>query len=149
MSGGAADTAAPQAGFTVAQAEAGRVALVQNAFGACSDCHAISLAGRVGGADELPPLTTLSEATQKMIREDYKGKVPPLAGAKFIARWSSRTTNDLTADFTRRFGSTLTEDTRLNIVAYLLYVSGATPGTEPLTMERAVEIGALMPTAVQ
>lgn len=36
--------AAPQGGFTVAQAEAGRVELVQNAFGACSDCHAISLA---------------------------------------------------------------------------------------------------------
>lgn len=103
----------------------------------------------MGAADELPPLTTLSEATQKMIPDDYKGRVPSLAGAKFIARWSSRTTKDLTANFTRRFGSTLSEETRLNIVAYLLYVSGATPGTEPLTMETAVEIGTLMPTTAR
>jgi cytochrome c553 len=138
----------PSAVFTLAQAEAGRVELVTNKFGACSDCHTIGLAGRVGDPAELPPLSALSDATQKMIRENYKGKVPALAGPKFIGRWASRTTKDLTADFTRRFASTLSEDVRLNIIAYLLHVSGAPAGTEPLTLDTAVEIGSLLPTTV-
>lgn len=143
----AGQTVPPPGVFTAAQAAAGKVELKNNAFGACSDCHTERLTGRVGEADELPLLSTLSDATQTMLRDQYHGKVPPLAGAKFIARWSARTTKDLADDFTRRFGTPLSEETRLNIIAYLLEASGATPGTQPLTMDTSVRLGALVPAA--
>jgi hypothetical protein len=44
-----------------------------------------------------------------------------------------------------RFAPPLNEETRLNIIAYLLQSSGALPGTEPLTMTTDVEIGRLVP----
>jgi cytochrome c553 len=142
----AGQSAPPSAVFTAAQAAAGKIELQKNAFGACSDCHTSRLTGRIGDAGELPALSSLSADTQKMIRDTYHGKVPPLAGTKFIARWSTRTTQDLTADFKRRFASSLSEETRLDIVAYLLESSGAVSGTEPLTMETSVEIGTLVPS---
>ena len=92
---------------------------------------------------------SLSADTQKMIHDNYGGKVPALAGPKFITRWSARTTKDLTADFKRRFASTLSEETRLDIVAYLLELNGASPGAEPLTMATSVEIGAIVPTSAR
>jgi cytochrome c1 len=147
--GAAALVAARQAAsaasaFTAVQADAGRAAIEHNKFGACSDCHTSRLTGRTGGADELPPLDSLSAATQKMIRDQYHGRVPALVGPTFVARWAARTTKDLNHDFERRFADTLSEETRLNIVAYLLQANGSTPGSEPLTMATSVGIGSLV-----
>jgi len=141
----ARQAAVPPTAFTAAQADAGRMAIEHNKFGACSDCHTSGLTGRTGAPDELPLLDSLSPATQTMIRDQYHGKVPALVGPTFIARWAPRTTRDLTHDFERRFAGTLSEDTRLSIVAYLLQANGAAPGSEPLTMTTSVGIGSLVP----
>ena len=141
----ARQAAAPTTAFTAAQAAAGREALEHNKFGACSDCHTSRLTGRTGAPDELPPLSSLSEATQTMIRDQYHGKVPALVGPTFMARWAPRTTKDLNQDFERRFAGTLSEDTRLSLVSYVLQANGAAPGSEPLTMTTSVGIGSLVP----
>jgi cytochrome c553 len=129
--------------FTAAQAEAGRQDVLKNNFGTCGDCHTIGLRGRTGAANEIPPVSALPENVQQLIRV-YKGKVPPLVGPNFVAKWSSRSTKDMTAEFTKRFGKDLTEETRLNIIAYLLQLSGALPGSEPLTMSSDLKISNLV-----
>src|SRR5262249_44562097 len=69
--------------FSAAQAAAGIRDVEKNGFGACSSCHAAGLTGRTGDPGERPALDSLPEDQQKMIRETYKGKVPPLAGPRF------------------------------------------------------------------
>jgi cytochrome c553 len=135
----------PSRVFTAAQADAGRVELQNNAFGACSDCHTTTLTGRKGDADELPALSSLPDGIQKSIRS-YGGRVPPLAGANFVARWGARSTKALSADMLRRFAN-LSEQTRLDIMAYILQLNGALPGAEPLTAATDVEIRSLTSAA--
>jgi cytochrome c1 len=129
--------------YTVAQATAGQAELHNNAFGVCSDCHTNALTGRVGADDELPALSSLPEGQQKTIQNAH-GKVPPLVGSAFLERWGTRSTKALTVDFQKRFAPALSEETRLNIIAYLLQLNGATPGTRPFTMETDVQIAALV-----
>jgi hypothetical protein len=66
--------------YTSGQAEAGRLALKTNSFGACTDCHTTTLTGRNGDAGELPSVSSLSEDYQKTIK--VYGKVPALVGVK-------------------------------------------------------------------
>ena len=73
--------------YTAEQAAAGERAVQNNAFGRCSDCHSNGLRGRNGDPDELPPLSSLPEDTQTMVG-NYGGKVPQLAGPKFMFRTS-------------------------------------------------------------
>jgi hypothetical protein len=131
--------------YTMAQAAAGRMEIQTNSFGACADCHTTTLTGRDGERGELPPLSSLPDDLQKTIR-NAGGKVPALAGANFMARWGARTTKDLSSDMQRRF-NVLSEDTQLNIMAYILQANGALPGTQPLTRATDVKIGTLTTSA--
>jgi cytochrome c553 len=124
--------------YTREQAEAGRLALKTNSFGTCTDCHTTALTGRNGDVGELPPLSSLSEDYQKTLNP-YGGKVPALVGPEFLKRWSTRTTKDLSKEFQDRFGN-LREETRLNLIAYILQANGALPGTQPLTAATDVPI---------
>ena len=96
----------------------------------------------------MPPLNTLPQSSQDLIRQ-MAGKVPALVGPEFIMRWSSRSTKDLNTEFRNRFESDLTEQTRLNIIAYLLQASGAVSGDVPLTMDTEVKLGTLIASKVR
>lgn len=137
--------------YTVEQAEAGRIEVQTNSFGACTDCHAAGLTGRNGDAGEFPPLSSLREDYQTTIKNN-SGRVPALVGPTFRARWANRTTKDLFREFQGRFApssaSGLSEQTRLNLIAYILQSNGALPGTQPLTTATDVEIGALTSISV-
>jgi cytochrome c553 len=134
--------AEPPAVFTAAQAEAGRREVQTNTFGKCTDCHGATLTGRTGAPGERPPVSSLPADYQQLIAGNG-GRVPSLVGSTFIARWARRSTKDLTREFEGRFG-TLSEATRLNVIAYFLRESGAQPGPEPLTTTTDVTIGALV-----
>jgi cytochrome c553 len=129
--------------YTPEQAEAGRLALKTNSFGACTDCHTTALTGRNGEVGELPSVSSLPEDYQKMINV-YSGKIPALVGPEFLKRWAARTTKDLSKEFQERFGD-LREETRLNLIAYILQANGALPGTQPLTAATDVQIRNLAP----
>jgi cytochrome c553 len=128
--------------FTAEQAEAGRLKIQANSFGACTDCHGSTLSGRSGAAGERPPLSSLSESYQSLIKNNG-GRVPDLVGPAFMKRWGSRSTKDLTAEFEGRFSGSLPEGTRLELIAYILKANGASPGTEPLTLRTDVAIRTL------
>jgi len=134
----AVQTAARESVFSAKQAETGRMEIQKNSFGACTDCHTSTLSGRIGASDELPPLNTLTEEYQKLIRGNG-GRVPALVGPSFRTRWVARSTKDLSQEFLERFGH-VSEETRLNIIAYILQENGAASGTQPLTMTTDVEI---------
>jgi hypothetical protein len=139
-------TADRPAVYTAAQAEAGQREIQNNKFGNCTLCHTTALTGRMGNGDagELPPVSSLPEDYQKTII-NYGGRVPALVGPTFISRWSRRTTRDLSREFQERFASPLTEETRLNIISYLMQLNGASPGTQPLTNSTDEVIGRLFP----
>ena len=61
---------------------------------ACAYCHTSALTGRNGDPGELPPLSSLDPALQKNI-QNMGGRVPPLAGAKFLRVWGAKTTQEL------------------------------------------------------
>jgi cytochrome c553 len=115
-----AQTPAPRAIYTTAQAEAGRSQFAKQQPGktsgsSCVDCHMASLLGRTG--------------------------VPPLAGADFAAAWGSRTTKELLARI--RLVEPLSDDEYLSLLAYILKVNGAPAGSDALTTATAVKIGAV------
>jgi len=139
--------AAPPAVYTEAQAAAGRTAYQKS----CEKCHTDKLTGRTGAAGELPPLSSLGADDLKMV-STYGGKVPPLAGAHFMATWGARTTKDLSTRIKEAID--VSEATYLSITAYVLQANGARPGTEALTADTAVEVRSLsmnarMPVAQQ
>jgi cytochrome c553 len=131
--------------YTPEQATAGQRELQENKFGACEDCHAKSLSGRNGDKDETPELSSLPEALQTSVRNNG-GKVPQLAGPKFITKWGPRSTKDFSLELMKRFSGPLSEETQLNIMAYILQLNGALPGPRPLTRSTDVEIGRLVGT---
>jgi alcohol dehydrogenase (cytochrome c) len=112
VAGGQQPAAGP---FTADQAKAGRAAYEAD----CATCHGSDLAG--AGA-------------------------PALGGAAFLGPWSTRTTRDLVGliQTTMPTGNPggLSEQTYVNIAAYILQANGSTPGTQPLTATTAVVIGA-------
>jgi hypothetical protein len=130
----------PPGGFTTAQAEAGRAELKTNKFGDCSSCHASNLGGRVGDPSELPAVGSLSPDAQETIKK--YGKIPALVGPTFRAKWGARSTMALVDEFKGRFGN-LSEETRLNIIAFILQSNGAKPGTQPLSANTDVKIDTL------
>lgn len=139
----AGQSAAPLAVYTAEQATRGKIAIKTNAlatkqgFGPCSDCHAENLTGRVGDPAELPPLASLNPGEQKDIAK-VRGRVPDLVGPAFRARWANRSLQSLIVNLKDRFAPTLSDETRLDILAYLLSENGFRPGPEPLTMETDV-----------
>jgi cytochrome c553 len=137
--------ASPDGIFTSAQAMAGRAAYEKS----CGRCHTLTLMGRQGRADELPALSSLSEADRKFLA-DYDGQVPPLAGKAFLERWGAKTAAELVARFQQaRFSfkeAGLTDDEDIvRITAYVLQVNGAKPGSRELTRNTGVAINSLLP----
>ena len=119
--------------FTSAQAEAGRTAYERT----CGKCHTNTLLGRKGDPSELPPISSLSAPYQKFIGS--RGFVPPLTGKVFISRWGEKTAGQLIARFQETVSDPffqfedMTDETTVNITAYVLEVNGAKAGTNPLT----------------
>ena len=114
---GAAQQPARSSLFTAEQANAGR-AIYQST---CSTCH-------------LPNMKGTFEA-------------PPLAGANFMNTWRNRPTSDL---FTRIRNTmpisnpgSLSDQDAVDLVAFILQSNGATSGTQALTAENIVPIGAV------
>jgi len=99
--------------FTVAQADAGRVAYAKH----CATCH-------------MPDLTGDNER-------------PPLVGAAFMTTWGTRSTKDFLSYMSGAmpYGApALDADTYASLTAYILQSNGATPGAEPLTSSTDVSI---------
>jgi hypothetical protein len=77
--------------------------------------------------------------------------VPPLARKAFLSRWGQKTAAELIARFEvtakdRSFNfEGMTDETVVNITAYALQMSGAKPGTEPLTRTTSAVISSLVP----
>jgi hypothetical protein len=145
-----AQSANPPALFTAAQAEAGRKAFQEkggatgNKDTSCADCHTPHLTGRTGAPDEVPPISSFEPAMQKSIQS--MGRIPALAGPKFVAIWGARTTQALTNRIKIATGPDETEETFVNLTAYILQVNGAKPGTKPLTAATSVEIQSVIAT---
>ena len=119
--------------FTTQQAAAGRVAYEKT----CGRCHTLTLMGRQGKPEELPAVSSLSEADQQFIRNS-NGRVPPLAGEVFLQRWGSKSAAQLVSRFQEaKFSfeeAGLTDDESIvDITAYVLQVNGAKPGSQRLT----------------
>ena len=124
---------APSAVFTLAQAEAGRVAYERT----CGKCHTATLLGRTGDGSELPPVSSLSAVYQKFIGP--RGYVRPLAGKEFLSRWGGKTAGQLVDRFQETVDDPVLKfegmngETTVNITAYVLQANGAKAGTQPLT----------------
>jgi mono/diheme cytochrome c family protein len=137
-------TTAQPAIYTAAQAAAGRAAYEET----CGKCHTPGLSGRKGDPGELPALDTLPADWQKVVR-DVGGRVPPLAGEKFLAIWGPRSTKDLTQ---RIKEATLggfppqgaNEQTVFDIAAYVLQANGARAGSQALTADTAIPVQSLV-----
>ena len=103
--------------FTAEQATAGRATYQAT----CSACH-------------LPDMKGSFEA-------------PPLSGANFMNMWRSRPVSDLFNRIRNTMPITdpgsLSDQDAVNLVAYILQANGAIPGTQPLTAETIVPIGAV------
>ncbi len=125
--------------FTAAQAAAGRTAYLST----CAKCHLDTLAGRTGDASELPPISSLPKVMQDVIK-GARGNIPPLAGVDFMARWSAHTTKELAVRIRDAVGGFrpegATEDTYLDLAAYILQANGAQSGTPAFTKDTALEI---------
>jgi mono/diheme cytochrome c family protein len=119
--------------FTAAQAEAGRTAYENS----CGKCHTYTLLGRKGDDGELPPVASLSAPYQKFI--GTPNHVPPLAGKVFLSRWGQKTAAELIARFQITASDpffqfeNMTDETVVNITAYVLQMNGAKAGSTPLT----------------
>jgi hypothetical protein len=119
--------------FTSAQADAGHKAYENT----CGRCHTYTLLGRKGDSGELPPVSSLPAAYQKFIGNP--NHVPPLAGKVFLSRWGDKTAAELIARFQVTASDKffqfegMTDDTTVNITAYVLQMNGAKAGPQPLT----------------
>ena len=119
--------------FTGAQAEAGRAAYENS----CGRCHTYTLLGRNGAEGELPPLTSLPEPFLKFIGP--RKHVPALIGKDFVMKYGQKTLAEMftlfrgAADTTPVSELHMSDDTLVNITAYILRSNGAKPGNQPLT----------------
>jgi cytochrome c len=101
--------------FTTAQAERGRLAYT----GPCDRCHGSNLDGAAVDPDMLP--------------------APPVAGPKFLRKWNGRSLAAL-FEYTRATMPTsnpgfLTDQEFIDIIAYMLAVSGAPAGEIEITAD--------------
>jgi len=134
---------APSAVFTAAQADAGRTAYENS----CGRCHTYNLTGRKGEEGELPPLESLPEPFLKFIGP--KQRVPPLVGKAFVTKYGEKSLADLITFFRGAADSTpvsvlhMSDDTLVNITAYILQSNGAKPGNQPLTGKTSTSFGSI------
>jgi alcohol dehydrogenase (cytochrome c) len=100
--------------FTSEQAEAGRSAYMES----CAGCHLADLAGR--------------------------NEAPPLAGSSFMEAWGKRSTHDLLALVQSTMPpdrpGMLSQETYVDLVAWILQANGAAVGDKPLTSSSTVAI---------
>ena len=106
--------AQPAAGpYTAEQAAAGRAAYQTN----CAACHAPDLSGREG---------------------------PQLAGANFLSQWGDRTTGELIGFLRSTMppgaGGSLSDQTYVDLAAFILDANSARAGARPLTIQSSVSI---------
>ena len=110
--------------YTAEQARRGQLAYT----GPCDRCHGYKLDGASDDPDMLP--------------------APPVAGSKFLRKWSGRSLavlfEYLRATMPSNNPGYLPEREVADIVAYMLSMSGAPPGNTPL----AVDAGALAEIAI-
>jgi hypothetical protein len=120
--------------FTTAQAEAGRTAFENS----CAKCHTYSLLGRKGSEGELPPLSSLT-APYLAFPGVSIPRVPALMGKDFVERYGKWTAARMftlfrgAADTTPVSELNMSDETLVNITAYILQKNGAKPGNLPLT----------------
>jgi hypothetical protein len=98
----------------------------------------------------LPLVSSLPDEWQKIVRAaGGNGKIPPLAGPKFMARWATKTTRNFSARVNTAIGGfppkDMDETTYLNLTAYFLQMNGAQPGPEKLTSDTVVVIQTIVP----
>ena len=129
--------------FTPGQAEAGRTAYERS----CGQCHTYRLRGRKGEGGALPPLESLPAPYLKFIGPAKR--VPPLVGNDFARKYSQKTVAEMfslfrgAADTTPVAALHMSDDTVVNITAYILQANGGTPGNEVLTKTSAVAFGSV------
>ena len=103
--------------FTLEQATAGKAAYAKN----CASCH-------------LPDLSGSNE-------------IPALAGQPFKDAWGARTTKELLDYMSAAMpygGPSLSPDTYLSVLAYILQFNGAAAGTQSLTASTVVRMDTVM-----
>jgi cytochrome c553 len=124
--------------FTSAQAEAGRAAYERS----CGMCHTYAVSGRSGKAGELPSLASLPEPYQKFIGP--RKWVPALMGKHFVDTYGQKTLRDLfvlfrgAADTTPVSELNMSDETLVDITAYILQKNGAKEGAQPLTAQSSM-----------
>src|SRR5579862_141782 len=103
--------------FTAAQAGAGRALYAST----CSACHLSNMQGTF--------------------------EAPPLSGANFLNTWRNRAASELVKKIRTSMPlsnpGSLTDQDAANLTAFILQSNGATPGTQTLTAETLVPIGAV------
>jgi hypothetical protein len=130
--------------FTGAQAEAGRAAYENS----CGRCHTYNLLGRHGAEGELPPLTSLPEPFLTFIGP--RKHVPALIGKDFVMKYGQKTLAEMftlfrgAADTTPVSELHMSDDTLVNITAYILHSNGAKPGNQPLTAKASALFGSVV-----
>jgi len=123
--------------FTAAQAEGGRTAYENS----CGRCHTYSLLGRKGAEGEVPPLTSLAAPYLKFIGTPVR--VPPLMGKGFVEKYGQKTAAEMftlfrgAADTTPVSELHMSDETLVDITAYIMERNGAKPGNQPLTATTA------------
>jgi cytochrome c len=104
----------PAGPFNAAQVEAGRAAYIDH----CMMCHGARLQGL--------------------------GEAQPLAGKDFVDLWGHDTAAELytsvRVEMPQNDPGSLSDDTYLNLVAFLLHANGAKTGTQALDAKSAVKI---------
>jgi len=130
--------------FTAAQAEAGRAAYENS----CGRCHTYRLLGRKGEEGELPPLASLPAPFLKFIGPS--GHVPALIGKDFVQKYGKSTITEMFTLFRGAADSTpvaelhMSDDTVVNIAAYIFKMNGAKPGHQPLTTTTGPTLGSVV-----
>lgn len=136
-------TSAP-AVFTAEQAEAGRAAYENS----CGRCHTYTLQGRKGEEGELPPLASLPAPFLKFIGTPIH--VPPLMGKGFVRGYAQKTIAEMFSLFRGAADTTpvselhMSDDTIVDITAYILQKNGAKPGNQPLTAKTSALFGSVV-----
>jgi hypothetical protein len=130
--------------FSAAQAEAGRAAYEKS----CGQCHTYSLRGRKGEEGEAPPAASLPDSYLKFIGP--RMRVPALVGKDFVVKYGQKPAADMftlfrgAADTTPVSELHMSDDTLVNITAYILQMNGAKPGNQALTRTTSVVFNAIL-----
>jgi hypothetical protein len=130
--------------FTAAQAEVGRSAYENS----CGQCHTYSLRGRKGEDGETPPASTLPDPYMKFIGP--RMRVPALVGKDFVGKYGQKPVADMFSLFRGAADTTpvselhMSDDTLVDITAYILQMNGAKPGDRVLTRETRVVFNSIV-----